>query len=352
MKKNRRIAHWTIVALTAVIFMVTCLTGCNQKGTDELGPSIGIEQNVDRESEATDKSESSTKRPSGVGNKADNFVKESDDVTTELEAEPEGFSQANSGTTGTKANVGSTTLNESQQLETTVESSETEVPKPIVKTEPVEGVDFTIPTGLKGTADKKLSTVSLGNSHLVWSNPEQVMSENKLCYQAKFVETDTKSEKLVTISVQVSKKTEPVEGKDYTIPKELKGTDGQKLLTVSLQNSHLIWDNPNEVMTVKRTLYLAKFAETTTRSRKYVWLRIDVTQAANDGNDANISERPTDSTPEEVKCQHGNNPDTCPTCHPKCQHGNNPDTCPTCHPKCQHGNNPDTCPTCHPKCQH
>ncbi len=77
----------------------------------------------------------------------------------------------------------------------------------LVKTEPVEGVDYTIPSGLTGTIGQTLSTVSLGDSNLVWVNPDQVMSIEQTEYDAEFVETATVKGKTVKVPVTVEKMT-------------------------------------------------------------------------------------------------------------------------------------------------
>ena len=145
----------------------------------------------------------------------------------------------------------------------------------VVKGIPIKGIDYTIPTELKGTVDKKLSTVSLGDSNLVWVNPDEELSMNKTQYEAKFVETDTKEELVVKVTVKVVKGI-PVKGTDYTIPTGLMGIVGNKLSTVSLGDSHLVWVNPDEELSMNKTQYEAKFVETDTRTEKIVVVTIQV----------------------------------------------------------------------------
>ena len=152
-----------------------------------------------------------------------------------------------------------------------------ETQNPTTKSDPVKGTDYTVPTGLKGTAGNKLSTVSLGNSNLVWSNPNEILSANKSQYEAKFVETDTKNEKVVVVAVTVTKAT-PIKGVDYTVPVGLKGTVGNKLSTVSLGNSNLVWSNPDEILSVSKSRYIAKFVETDTKNEKVVVVTVKVTK--------------------------------------------------------------------------
>ena len=153
----------------------------------------------------------------------------------------------------------------------------------VVKGIPIKGIDYTIPTELKGTVGNKLSTVSLGDSNLVWVNPDEELSMNKTQYEAKFVETDTKEELVVKVTVIVAKGV-PVKGTDYTIPKDLNGIEGQKLSTVSLGNSHLVWVNPNEVLSMNKTQYKAKFVETDTKKEITVMVKVTV-QAIWNGED-------------------------------------------------------------------
>ncbi|MCI9413488.1 MAG: hypothetical protein HFJ31_03155 [Clostridia bacterium] len=119
--------------------------------------------------------------------------------------------------------------------------------------------------------------MSLGDSNLVWLNPDEKLSTNKSQYEAKFEETSTKNEKVVTVMVTVCKET-PMERTDYTVPTNLKGIVGDKLSTVSLGDSNLIWVNPDEVLTTNKTRYEAKFEATDTKGELVINVTVTVSK--------------------------------------------------------------------------
>ena len=285
MKENRKKIAIVAIAALVVLALVLELRSCSQQEQQSPENSVSVEQeNNTPGPDADNDDKSSTGGGDRITTTPDpDASKDASGTTTD--PKKDGTKTDGSGTKsdGTSTKPGGAGTKPGQDAETT--------PKPSSKTDPVQGTDYTVPNGLKGTAGNKLSTVSLGNSHLVWSNPNEIMSASKRLYKAKFVETSTKNEKIVWVAVTVTK-TNPVKGTDYTIPTGLKGTAGNKLSTVSLGNSHLVWNNPNETLSTGKTLYEARFVETDTKNG--ITVKVKVTVQKDSGNGGGSDTTKTD----------------------------------------------------------
>ncbi|MCI9246953.1 MAG: hypothetical protein HFJ30_07570, partial [Clostridia bacterium] len=260
MKNRKKIAVVTIAALVVLaLIMSAVLRGCSQE--EQQDPTS-----------STDISQSENKQPNDVTTKPGEVTKPGETTkpggevhdTTPNETDPP---ETNSNKPG-----------ETEKPGTGVEDpGTTSTTQPVKKTEPENGVDYTIPTNLRGIAGNKLSTVSLGDSNLVWLNPDEKLSTNKSQYEAKFEETSTKNEKVVTVMVTVCKET-PMERTDYTVPTNLKGIVGDKLSTVSLGDSNLIWVNPDETLSTNKSQYKAMFEETDTMIQLTINVTVEVSK--------------------------------------------------------------------------
>ena len=286
MKENRKkIAIVAIAALVVLALIVAGLRGCSQQ--EQQGPdnSVSVEKENNTPGPDIDNGDNSS---TGGGDKstttpAPDASEDASKTTTDTKKDDTKTDSSGKKPDETGTKPGGAGTKPGQDAETT--------PKPSGKTDPVQGTDYTVPNGLKGTAGNKLSTVSLGNSHLVWSNPNEILSASKRLYKAKFVGTSTKNEKIVWVAVTVTK-TNPVEGTDYTIPTGLKGTSGNKLSSVSLGNSHLVWSNPNETLTTGKTQYEARFVETDTKNG--ITVKVKVTVQKDSGNGGGSDATKTD----------------------------------------------------------
>ncbi len=260
MKNRKKIAIVAIAALVVLtLIMSAVLRGCSQEEQQDPTSSTGISQGEDKQPNDV------TTKP-GEDTKPGENTKPGDEVqdTTPNETDSPGPNNNKPG--------------ETEKPGTGVEDpGTTSTTQPVKKTDPENGVDYTIPTNLRGTAGDKLSTVSLGDSNLVWLNPDEKLSTNKSQYEAKFEETSTKNEKVVTVMITVCKET-PMEGTDYTVPTNLKGIVGDKLSTVSLGDSNLIWVNPDEVLTTNKTRYEAKFEATDTKGELVINVTVTVSK--------------------------------------------------------------------------
>ena len=260
MKNRKKIAIVAIAALVVLtLIMSAVLRGCSQEEQQDPTSSTGISQGENKQPNDV------TTKP-GEDTKPGENTKPGDEVqdTTPNETDSPGPNNNKPG--------------ETEKPGTGVEDpGTTSTTQPVKKTDPENGVDYTIPTNLRGVAGDKLSSVPLGNNNLVWVNPNEVLSTNKSQYEAKFEETSTKNEKVVTVTVTVSKRS-PMEGTDYTVPTNLKGIVGDKLSTVSLGDSNLIWVNPDEVLTTNKTRYEAKFEATDTKGELVINVTITVSK--------------------------------------------------------------------------
>ena len=207
MKENRKKIAIVAIAALVVLALVLGLRSCSQQEQQSPENSVSVEQENNTPGPDVDNDDKSS---TGGGDRITttpdpDASKDASGTTTD--PKKDGTKTDGSGTKsdGTGTKPGGAGTKPGQDAETT--------PKPSGKTDPVQGTDYTVPNGLKGTAGNKLSSVSLSNSHLVWSNPNEILSASKRLYKAKFVETSTKNEKIVWVAVTVTK-TNPVKGTD------------------------------------------------------------------------------------------------------------------------------------------
>lgn len=273
MEKNRKRIAYVAIAILVVfaLFMAYTMKSCHDDSTKITTPNSSASS-----SQGTKEPDNSTTKPGDTDNPP--VDTKPDEKTGEVAQDPDNTNGPN--TTTQKPDVGTTKPGDGnkqhEKPETGAEDPGTTItPDPITKGEPVDGADYFSPTGLKGIVGNKLFTVSLGSSNLVWVNPDEELSMNRSQYEAKFVETETKKEKIIGVTVVVSKK-DPMEGIDYTIPTKLRGTSGEKLSTVSLKGTNLVWSNPNEFLSARKTQYKAEFPESDTKNGVTVMIEITV----------------------------------------------------------------------------
>ena len=170
MKENRKkIAIVAIAALVVLALIVAGLRGCSQQ--EQQGPdnSVSVEKENNTPGPDIDNGDNSS---TGGGDKstttpAPDASEDASKTTTDTKKDDTKTDSSGKKPDETGTKPGGAGTKPGQDAETT--------PKPSGKTDPVQGTDYTVPNGLKGTAGNKLSTVSLGNSHLVWSNPNEFL---------------------------------------------------------------------------------------------------------------------------------------------------------------------------------
>lgn len=303
MKNRKKIA----IAAIVVLMLVMAFALGRYQQTERQEPTHGTSSSqVDPSGSSLGEPSETDKPPVDV--KPDDKVIKPSDIVSQLEEDPNNGNKP----TGpekpnntTKPNKGTESKpngsNEGTQNPGTV-PEEPNVQEPVTKTDPVNGIDYVIPEGLTGIAGERLVTVYLrSTTHLVWVNPDEQLVKGKYCYQAKFTETSDKNEKIVTVSILVTERTDPVKGVDYKIPTTLRGYAGNKLSSISLKGSGLVWKNPDEKLVSGKHEYEALFVKTQTKNEVTVLLKVTVWTASsgNDdhGNGGGTTNPPVDPNP-------------------------------------------------------